>query len=107
MRRNPGTLDISVAEILPNMILPVVNNLGLRFVFAVLPLTGLLDREAAEPKAVELFRAMILPGPDTVESRFPHQVTGGHLIDQRSSFTASAMGSKQRSSMGLSARLRR
>jgi peptide/nickel transport system ATP-binding protein len=40
---------------------------------------GLLSREAAEAKAVELFRALALPNPETIGGRYPHQVSGGQL----------------------------
>ncbi len=40
---------------------------------------GLLDRAAAERKAVGLFRALALPDPEGVGERFPHQVSGGQL----------------------------
>lgn len=33
----------------------------------------------AEARAVELFRALSLPNPDTIGSRYPHQVSGGQL----------------------------
>src|SRR5476651_2193514 len=40
---------------------------------------GLMSRAAAEAKARDLFRALALPEPDTIGSRFPHQVSGGQL----------------------------
>jgi peptide/nickel transport system ATP-binding protein len=40
---------------------------------------GLSDRKTAEAKAVELFRALALPSPETIGSRYPHQVSGGQL----------------------------
>ena len=40
---------------------------------------GVLDRAAAERKAVELFRTLALPDPEEVGQRFPHQVSGGQL----------------------------
>ena len=40
---------------------------------------GVMDRAAAERKAVELFRALALPDPEGVGERFPHQVSGGQL----------------------------
>ena len=40
---------------------------------------GLMPRTAAEAKACDLFRALALPEPDTIGSRFPHQVSGGQL----------------------------
>jgi peptide/nickel transport system permease protein len=39
--RGEGTLYIMRAEILPNMVLPVLTDFGLRFVFVVLLLSGL------------------------------------------------------------------
>ncbi len=39
--RGEGTLYLIAAEILPNMILPVLTDFGLRFVFVVLLLTGM------------------------------------------------------------------
>ena len=38
-----------------------------------------LPREQAEAKAVELFRALALPSPETIGDRYPHQVSGGQL----------------------------
>ena len=40
---------------------------------------GLADRATAETRAVELFRALALPSPETIGSRYPHQVSGGQL----------------------------
>ncbi|CUA87574.1 ABC-type glutathione transport system ATPase component, contains duplicated ATPase domain [Chelatococcus sambhunathii] len=40
---------------------------------------GLMPRAAAEAKAVELFRALSLPSPETIGTRYPHQVSGGQL----------------------------
>ncbi|RDU97719.1 ABC transporter ATP-binding protein [Trinickia dinghuensis] len=39
----------------------------------------LMPREAARAKAVELFRALALPSPETIGERYPHQVSGGQL----------------------------
>ncbi|WP_288951310.1 ABC transporter ATP-binding protein [uncultured Paracoccus sp.] len=39
----------------------------------------LMPREQAEAKARQLFRALALPDPDTIGSRYPHQVSGGQL----------------------------
>jgi peptide/nickel transport system ATP-binding protein len=39
----------------------------------------LMPRSAAEAKAVELFRALALPEPETIGERYPHQVSGGQL----------------------------
>jgi peptide/nickel transport system ATP-binding protein len=38
-----------------------------------------MPRAAAEAKAVALFRALALPSPETIGSRYPHQVSGGQL----------------------------
>jgi peptide/nickel transport system ATP-binding protein len=40
---------------------------------------GTLPRAQAEAKAVDLFRALALPDPATIGSRYPHQVSGGQL----------------------------
>ncbi|GGE13632.1 ABC transporter ATP-binding protein [Aureimonas endophytica] len=40
---------------------------------------GLLTREAARARAVELFRSLGLPEPERFGSRYPHQVSGGQL----------------------------
>lgn len=40
---------------------------------------GLMSRAAAQAKAVDLFRALALPFPDTIGSRYPHQLSGGQL----------------------------
>lgn len=42
-------------------------------------LHGLMDRRQAEARAVELFRLLALPNPETIGSRYPHQVSGGQL----------------------------
>ncbi|WP_407051516.1 ABC transporter ATP-binding protein [Methyloraptor flagellatus] len=39
----------------------------------------LMPRAEAEKKAVELFRALSLPSPETIGARYPHQVSGGQL----------------------------
>ncbi|MEO7580801.1 MAG: ABC transporter ATP-binding protein [Massilia sp.] len=39
----------------------------------------LMPRAAAEAKAVKLFRALALPHPETIGTRYPHQVSGGQL----------------------------
>ncbi|MDR7156223.1 peptide/nickel transport system ATP-binding protein [Sphingobium xenophagum] len=39
----------------------------------------LMPRSEAEAKAVELFRGLALPFPDTIGSRYPHQLSGGQL----------------------------
>jgi len=38
-----------------------------------------LGRAEAEAKAVQLFRELALPEPETIGSRYPHQVSGGQL----------------------------
>jgi peptide/nickel transport system ATP-binding protein len=40
---------------------------------------GLGSGRTAEAKARDLFRALALPDPDTIGTRFPHQVSGGQL----------------------------
>jgi len=40
---------------------------------------ALMTRKEAESKAVALFRELALPDPDTIGSRYPHQVSGGQL----------------------------
>ncbi len=49
---------------------------------------GVMDRAAAEKDAIDLFRRLQLPNPETIGRRFPHQVSGGQL--QRA-MTAMAM----------------
>lgn len=39
----------------------------------------LMPADEARRKAVELFRALSLPDPETIGSRYPHQVSGGQL----------------------------
>ncbi|MBP1860305.1 ABC transporter ATP-binding protein [Rhizobium herbae] len=39
----------------------------------------LMPAEEARQKAVELFRALSLPNPETIGGRYPHQVSGGQL----------------------------
>ena len=39
----------------------------------------LMSAAAAREKAVELFRALALPKPETIGARYPHQVSGGQL----------------------------
>ena len=38
-----------------------------------------MTRAEAEAKAVELFRELALPNPETIGERYPHQVSGGQL----------------------------
>ncbi len=40
---------------------------------------GTCTRAEAETKAVQLFRELALPDPDTIGTRYPHQVSGGQL----------------------------
>jgi peptide/nickel transport system ATP-binding protein len=40
---------------------------------------GVLSRQQAQAKAVELFRALALPDPERIGARYPHQVSGGQL----------------------------
>ncbi len=40
---------------------------------------GSMPLAEAKRKAVELFRALALPNPETIGNRFPHQVSGGQL----------------------------
>ena len=40
---------------------------------------GLMGRKEAEAKAVELFRALDLPNPETFGQRYPHEASGGQL----------------------------
>lgn len=40
---------------------------------------GLMSRTEAEARAVDLFRQLGLPNPETIGSRYPHQVSGGQL----------------------------
>ncbi|GAJ93274.1 ABC transporter ATP-binding protein [Agrobacterium rhizogenes] len=39
----------------------------------------LMPAEEAKARAVELFKALSLPNPETIGSRYPHQVSGGQL----------------------------
>ena len=40
---------------------------------------GLASRAEAEKRAIDLFRALSLPDPETIGQRYPHQVSGGQL----------------------------
>ncbi|MBR0680876.1 ABC transporter ATP-binding protein [Roseomonas eburnea] len=42
-------------------------------------LHGAASREAAERRAVDLFRSLALPDPEGIGARYPHQVSGGQL----------------------------
>ena len=60
-------------------------------VVEVTVLRGLMGQKEAEAWAIELFRKLGLPEPETFGKRFPHQVSGGQL--QRA-MTAMALCSK-------------
>uniref|UniRef100_UPI00260A5B7E ABC transporter ATP-binding protein n=1 Tax=uncultured Rhizobium sp. TaxID=155567 RepID=UPI00260A5B7E len=40
---------------------------------------GLMKKEEAEKAAIDLFRSLGLPNPETFGNRYPHQVSGGQL----------------------------
>ncbi|MHC9083504.1 ABC transporter ATP-binding protein [Luteimonas sp. RIT-PG2_3] len=42
-------------------------------------LHGVMARDAAERKAIGLFRELALPDPDHIGQRYPHEVSGGQL----------------------------
>ncbi|TDJ19527.1 MAG: ABC transporter ATP-binding protein [Gammaproteobacteria bacterium] len=42
-------------------------------------LHGILDREAADARALDLYRRLDLPDADSLGRRYPHQVSGGQL----------------------------
>ncbi|MDF0600965.1 ABC transporter ATP-binding protein [Psychromarinibacter sp. C21-152] len=48
-------------------------------VIEVTAIHNLPNRSGAEARAVELFRALALPSPETIGQRYPHQVSGGQL----------------------------
>jgi peptide/nickel transport system ATP-binding protein len=48
-------------------------------VIEITKIHDLMPAEEARKKAVELFRALALPNPDTIGERYPHQVSGGQL----------------------------
>ena len=48
-------------------------------VIEVTAIHGLMPRSEARRRAVELFRALALPEPDSIGERYPHQVSGGQL----------------------------
>lgn len=48
-------------------------------VIEVTKIHHLMPVEQARDKAIELFRALALPDPDTIGDRYPHQVSGGQL----------------------------
>lgn len=40
---------------------------------------GIMSRAEAEKKAIDLFKQLSLPAPDTIGRRYPHEVSGGQL----------------------------
>lgn len=48
-------------------------------VIEVTRIHGLMAADEARARAVGLFRALSLPEPETIGSRYPHQVSGGQL----------------------------
>ncbi|MGB0659845.1 MAG: ABC transporter ATP-binding protein [Mangrovicoccus sp.] len=48
-------------------------------VIEITAIHGLMPRQDAEAKAIELFRALALPDPESIGHRYPHQVSGGQL----------------------------
>ncbi|MEJ5087400.1 ABC transporter ATP-binding protein [Brucella pseudogrignonensis] len=48
-------------------------------VIEVTKIHKLMSKEEARKKAVELFKALALPNPETIGDRYPHQVSGGQL----------------------------
>ncbi|GAB3119573.1 ABC transporter ATP-binding protein [Novispirillum itersonii] len=60
-------------------------------VIEVTRIHGLMPPEQARTLAVELFRALSLPNPDSIGERYPHQVSGGQL--QRLSAAMALIGS--------------
>ncbi|MQQ10303.1 nickel ABC transporter ATP-binding protein NikE [Epibacterium sp. SM1979] len=62
-------------------------------VIEVTHIHNLMPRAEAEVKAVELFRALALPEPETIGRRYPHQVSGGQL--QRLSAAMALIGDPQ------------
>ncbi|MGH1354315.1 MAG: ABC transporter ATP-binding protein [Thalassovita sp.] len=48
-------------------------------VIEITDIHNLMSRAEAETKAVDLFRALALPEPETIGKRYPHQVSGGQL----------------------------
>lgn len=62
-------------------------------VIEITDIHNLMPRPEAEAKAVELFRALALPEPDSIGQRYPHQVSGGQL--QRLSAAMALIGDPQ------------
>ncbi|WP_343315866.1 ABC transporter ATP-binding protein [Brucella sp. BE17] len=48
-------------------------------VIEVTKIHKLLSKPEARRKAIELFKALALPNPETIGDRYPHQVSGGQL----------------------------
>ena len=48
-------------------------------VIEVAAIHALMPATQARARAIELFRALSLPGPETIGQRYPHQVSGGQL----------------------------
>ncbi len=48
-------------------------------VIEVTKIHGLMTPDKARRRAVELFKALSLPSPETIGARYPHQVSGGQL----------------------------
>ena len=48
-------------------------------VIEVTRIHGLMPPEKARERAMELFKALSLPNPETIGGRYPHQVSGGQL----------------------------
>ncbi len=48
-------------------------------VIEVTRIHGLMTPDKARERAIELFKALSLPSPETIGERYPHQVSGGQL----------------------------
>ncbi|MCD2172133.1 ABC transporter ATP-binding protein [Rhizobium sp. C4] len=48
-------------------------------VIEVTRIHGLMTPDQARARAIELFKALSLPSPETIGGRYPHQVSGGQL----------------------------
>ncbi|MFI3904892.1 ABC transporter ATP-binding protein [Ochrobactrum sp. S1502_03] len=48
-------------------------------VIEVTKIHKLMSKEEARKKAIDLFKALALPNPETIGDRYPHQVSGGQL----------------------------
>lgn len=62
-------------------------------VIEVAKIHQLLPLDQAREKAIELFKALALPNPETIGDRYPHQVSGGQL--QRLSAAMALIGDPQ------------